>query len=145
MRNTESLTCKKCLLNVVCPTSAQFLPNVPYVQFTRCPQFLPNVVRGQISDFFQYVLIQKNTLKNDATTNCNVHIILSLLVNLPIDLFQNKAIEIQLNNLLVNVEIDNVFIERPGSTSMPSLIAFSRYLKALTKAESLLFLYRNRI
>ena len=71
MRNIESLIGKKEDSNV-CPTSAKCLPNFcpmsPIVTqfagvlkiFAKCPQFLPNYVRGQISDFFRYVSDQND-------------------------------------------------------------------------------------
>ena len=45
----------------VCPMSTQSLPSVPYVcsmshMSAQCPQILLNAVRGQISDFFRYVM-----------------------------------------------------------------------------------------
>jgi hypothetical protein len=59
MRNTKSLA-------NVCPMSAQCLANVPYVcpmshMSSKCPQILPNVIRGQISDFFRYVFRKSQT------------------------------------------------------------------------------------
>jgi hypothetical protein len=36
------------------PMSAQVLPNVCPMS-AQCPKIMPNVVRGQISDFFRYV------------------------------------------------------------------------------------------
>ena len=60
------------------PNSAQcpqFLLNVPYICLmflisAQCLICLPNVVRGQISDFFRYVLTKNDDfyLKPDSTT-----------------------------------------------------------------------------
>ena len=41
-----------------CPLSAQCLPNVCPMS-AQCPKILPNVARGQISDFFRYVWFQR--------------------------------------------------------------------------------------
>ena len=55
MRNTES-SIRNMEDSNVCPMSAQCLPNVCPMS-SQCPQYLPNVVRGQISDFFWYVYL----------------------------------------------------------------------------------------
>ena len=45
----------------VCPMSAKCLPNVCPMS-AQCPQFLPNVVRSQISNLFRYVFSKNHKL-----------------------------------------------------------------------------------
>ena len=57
----------------ICPTSAQCLTNVCHMSpmSAQCSRCLPNVVCGQILDFFLYVLFILQLLNTDGMNTCS--------------------------------------------------------------------------